>query len=120
VTFAELPGTVAVPGQCVRCGCTDDHACPGGCIWANAAMTLCSRCALTPESAPLCRACSECDGNHHFAEPMFDFQNDGDPVYVCKHCEARAHICEQCDGPIFPITGQVVCAECTADQGDFE
>ena len=33
---------------CVHCGCTDDHACPGGCAWAikhDATMTgVCSQC----------------------------------------------------------------------------
>jgi len=35
----------AGPGTCAVCGCTDEDACPGGCVWANAAATLCSRCA---------------------------------------------------------------------------
>ncbi|MEG0943251.1 MAG: hypothetical protein RSF86_06435 [Angelakisella sp.] len=29
--------------KCRVCGCTDDHACPGGCYWV--APDLCSRCA---------------------------------------------------------------------------
>lgn len=28
--------------KCMFCGCTDDHACPGGCSWI--APNLCSRC----------------------------------------------------------------------------
>lgn len=32
-------------GVCRVCGCTDDHACPGGCSWADDEHTLCSRCA---------------------------------------------------------------------------
>jgi hypothetical protein len=40
------------PGECQVCGCTDEHACPGGCVWANASATLCSRCAQqAPELA---------------------------------------------------------------------
>jgi len=40
------------PGECQACGCTDEHACPGGCVWANASATLCSRCAReAPELA---------------------------------------------------------------------
>ena len=31
-------------GTCRVCGCTDEHACPGGCVWAE--PNLCSRCAL--------------------------------------------------------------------------
>lgn len=29
-------------GVCRRCGCTDDRACRGGCIWIE--PDLCSRC----------------------------------------------------------------------------
>lgn len=39
-------------GQCIECGCTDERACPGGCIWANVTATLCSRCAQGREAAP--------------------------------------------------------------------
>lgn len=28
--------------KCSVCGCTDDHACPGGCYWVEPG--LCSRC----------------------------------------------------------------------------
>lgn len=31
------------PATCRVCGCTDDHACPGGCYWVK--PDLCSRCA---------------------------------------------------------------------------
>lgn len=37
-----------VPGVCMACGCTEDDACDGGCIWANADATLCSQCAGDP------------------------------------------------------------------------
>ena len=41
-----------ISGQCQACGCTDEEACPGGCVWANASATLCSRCARqAPELA---------------------------------------------------------------------
>lgn len=32
------------PGVCRFCGCTETRACPGGCSWANATRTVCSRC----------------------------------------------------------------------------
>lgn len=35
----------ALDGVCQVCGCTDEAACPGGCIWATPAADLCSRCA---------------------------------------------------------------------------
>jgi hypothetical protein len=31
------------PAHCRRCGCTDLHACPGGCSWVE--FDLCSSCA---------------------------------------------------------------------------
>lgn len=37
-------GMAGVP-FCVECGCTDENACPGGCVWATA--DTCSRCVLT-------------------------------------------------------------------------
>lgn len=33
----------ANPGVCRVCGCTDEHACPGGCYWVE--VDLCSVCA---------------------------------------------------------------------------
>jgi hypothetical protein len=43
---AERVGGGVTVATCEVCGCTDELPCPGGCIWANAAATLCSRCAL--------------------------------------------------------------------------
>jgi hypothetical protein len=41
-------GTVKVVytphGVCRGCGCSDERACPGGCVWAE--PNLCSRCFL--------------------------------------------------------------------------
>jgi len=34
----------AKKGVCMICGCTDDHACKGGCMWVNKQHTLCSAC----------------------------------------------------------------------------
>jgi hypothetical protein len=37
---------------CVHCGCTDSHACPGGCSWVvlhkHTPTGVCSNCAITP------------------------------------------------------------------------
>ncbi|WP_224365381.1 hypothetical protein [Hyalangium versicolor] len=40
-------GGVLSGTRCSVCGCTDALPCPGGCIWANASATLCSRCSLS-------------------------------------------------------------------------
>lgn len=38
------------PKSCRVCGCTDDHACPGGCAWVRRAKPpLCTACAGTAE-----------------------------------------------------------------------
>ncbi len=34
---------------CRVCGCTDDHACPQGCAWADKDHTLCTACADVAE-----------------------------------------------------------------------
>ena len=40
------------PGICKICGCTDDHACSGGCSWANKEHTLCTSCVKPPGGKP--------------------------------------------------------------------
>ncbi len=30
--------------SCQFCGCTDDHACPGGCAWVSIDPPVCSAC----------------------------------------------------------------------------
>lgn len=71
-----------------------------------------------PDPKPPCRQCSECDGNHHWLETCCD-SDDGpaDPHFICKHCDARADCCEECDGPVFPPT-LALCAECSEEQDD--
>jgi hypothetical protein len=34
-------------GKCVGCGCTEEHACEGGCSWVDADRLLCSTCLLS-------------------------------------------------------------------------
>lgn len=72
----------------------------------------------SPELQP-CRQCSECDGLHHWLDTCGD-DDDPEPRWVCKHCDARADMCELCDDVIFPVTGATVCPECTSERGDFE
>lgn len=33
---------------CIRCGCTDDHACEGGCGWATLVPPVCTACIGDP------------------------------------------------------------------------
>jgi hypothetical protein len=39
-------------GVCTECGCTDDHACEGGCTWVDERHTLCSRCSDQRKEQP--------------------------------------------------------------------
>lgn len=32
------------PARCVRCGCTEEHACEDGCSWVDDEHLLCSAC----------------------------------------------------------------------------
>lgn len=34
----------ATPGRCLKCGCTEEFACDGGCAWADAEKTFCTAC----------------------------------------------------------------------------
>ena len=45
-TVQSLPGDWSPVRVCRVCGCTDDHACPGGCYWVE--EDLCSACAELP------------------------------------------------------------------------
>lgn len=49
--FARIDLSAIGVRQCRTCGCTDHHACAGGCSWAEA--NLCSVCAIaSPRSTP--------------------------------------------------------------------
>lgn len=54
---AQLRGDVAVGdddvASCARCGCTEDQACPGGCVWVptRSPEDVCSSCATEAELA---------------------------------------------------------------------
>lgn len=37
---------------CLVCGCTDRHACSGGCSWFSESVDICTKC-LTPLEATL-------------------------------------------------------------------
>lgn len=47
----EAPAPIAEQGKCRVCGCTEDHACEGGCSWADEAQTLCTSCVAEPAAA---------------------------------------------------------------------
>jgi hypothetical protein len=68
-----------------------------------------------------CRRCTECEGQeHHWL--MADCTNeDGtpcEPFIPCKHCHARAGVCDRCDdGVIFPVVaGRTLCDACLQEE----
>ncbi len=54
----------AMPGVCVFCGCTDDHACEGGCLWVNVQHTLCSACVPSSNLETLVQVCKAIQRAH--------------------------------------------------------
>lgn len=96
------------PQSCILCGCTQYHACPGGCSWVL--PNLCSRCAdemlqtvacpdcVFPRLAEKCSMCFDCEhitcahtcawgaeaGNDE-PEIVVDSQNPSCEMWSCKH-----------------------------------
>jgi hypothetical protein len=60
-----------------------------------------------------CRRCTECLGeDHHWLPWLPDFDESGDPFVPCKHCDARANLCEDCfEAPASPPAGDR-CEDC--------
>lgn len=56
--------------KCRVCGCTEDHACRGGCYWVS--EDLCSACVDTEEAAEI-----ECKNTDH----------DNGPCINCGQCK---------------------------------
>lgn len=64
---------------------------------------------------PPCRRCVECQGQeHHWLTAMPECPENGEPFIPCKHCDARAGVCEGCfEAPVWPqMSDQPLCAEC--------
>jgi hypothetical protein len=62
-----------------------------------------------------CRRCSECEGEeHHWLTSMPELPVDGEPYIPCKHCLARAAVCDEClECPVYPIVSdQPLCVDC--------
>jgi hypothetical protein len=64
-----------------------------------------------------CRRCVECRGEeHHWLTSMPECPEEGEPYVPCKHCDARAPLCDQCmEAPVWPLTGDpTLCGDCRA------
>jgi hypothetical protein len=98
---------------CPECDERHDPPCP----WAahtSGPLVAEPRASVASDKAA-CRRCTECEGQeHHWLMP--DCTNeDGtpcEPFIPCKHCDARAAVCEGCyEGPALP--GSSRCGECS-------
>lgn len=70
-----------------------------------------------------CRRCVECIGqDHHWLTSMPEMYREGigGGAYVpCKHCEARAGLCEECfEGAVWPPVPGGLCDLCNAGVSD--
>ena len=75
---------------------------------------------VAPERPESCRRCIECEGEaHHWLTSMPECPEGGEPFISCKHCDARAAICEECfEGPVWPpTTSEQRCELCSAPGG---
>ena len=67
------------------------------------------------EKSEHCRRCSECsDDEHHWMEDMVGEE----PMYVCKHCNAIAPMCDECGGLMLPVCCDDACG--SLDQAEAE
>jgi hypothetical protein len=108
------------PPRCRVCGCTEDDCSQcvertgEPCSWV--AVDLCSACAGGPAviDSATCRRCTECVGEqHHWLTAMPECPEGGEPFIPCKHCDARAALCDECfEGPIWPIVSPAICKSC--------
>lgn len=84
-------------------------------------LTYAAYCtSVEPAPAPRCRRCVECVGQpHHWLTSVPEFPEVGEPYVPCKHCDARAAVCEECwEGPVWPpTTNNQRCELCNAQGG---
>lgn len=95
--------------NCEGCGrFTDDPR------YSDDDVRLCPPCERAATTGKPCRRCSECTGeDHHFIEDQELGENDEVlHDYACKHCSATAHMCNECDVPVWPAHDSELCAEC--------
>ena len=96
-------------------------------VWTLADQAM-RRPADSVSTEQTCRRCSECQGeNHHWLEHCDDPAEVAEPFvgYVCKHCDARAEMCDACSGAVEPghvcdfgEEGPFVCPGCHAVGGE--
>lgn len=52
---------------------------------------------MSPATNKQCRRCSECPGQEHHWIENDDFEDEGDPEFACKHCDAMCHAKDDLD-----------------------
>lgn len=69
-----------------------------------------------------CRRCTECQGQEHHFLPLAEWDEQAEEFYYpCKHCDARARCCSECEDAIWPVVEGVercgYCAEISGQGG---
>lgn len=77
-------------------------------------VTADGRLEIRPEGATTCRRCVECQGEEHHWLTLPECPEEGEPYFPCKHCNARAGVCDLCcEVPVWPImSNQPLCEDC--------
>ena len=69
-----------------------------------------------PAAEPECRCCSECVGQEHHWLENPDFEDEDDPEFACKHCDATCRAIDDGDGLPLP-SGIVVTPQTDTEDG---
>ena len=62
-----------------------------------------------------CRRCSECVGQEHHWMENDDFEDESDPEFACKHCDAKCHAIGDDEAEHMEPSGVVIQPEPRAD-----
>ncbi|MEW2635981.1 hypothetical protein AB0903_31165 [Streptomyces sp. NPDC048389] len=81
------------PTACARCGCTEDEACDGGCVWQPnpLGLDLCSQC-VTPDGGCTTPACGQIETPSMFGWILVDVAGSEQPArfHCSPWCAQRA------------------------------
>ncbi len=77
---------------CVKCFCTDDRACPGGCHWVG--ENLCSACA--PSDEMLDRATASSFGSGGFFSDEYCPASATPALHAPLYLDANTGYCARC------------------------
>jgi len=110
--FRRALAWVRLDARHERCPFPADNECRA--TWILTVPEHCSSVEPAPAPVTGCRRCLECAGQaHHWITSMPECPEGGEPFIACKHCDARASLCDDCgEGPVWPSSNGGLCEEC--------